>query len=69
MSESKQSRLSRRDVLAATGATGIAAAVAGVHPAAPQPGSAHNDAGSATHKSGGYLVSPHVLRYYQTARL
>ncbi|MFM2052892.1 MAG: hypothetical protein RL456_929 [Pseudomonadota bacterium] len=60
----------RRRMLAGTGAVGALAAAAAVLPTAPQPVAAvapqprpEPDA------AGGYQLSEHVQRYYQTARV
>jgi hypothetical protein len=70
MSESTPSRLSRRQVFAGAGTVGALAAVAAAIPMvntpqadpAPQPK-------AAPEKGGGYQVTQHVLRYYQTTRV
>ena len=69
MSSSPRSRLSRRQVFAGAGTVGALAAVAAVVPVtAPQPDTAP-EAKPAPDKGGGYQVTQHVLRYYQTARV
>jgi hypothetical protein len=50
MSESKRPQLSRRHVVASAGAMAIASAIADVLPVAAEPGSPHDDAGSAARK-------------------
>jgi hypothetical protein len=68
MSEPTRSRLSRRQVFAGAGTAGALAAVAAVTPLAEsQPPSKQPEA--APEKGGGYRVTQHVLRYYQTTRV
>lgn len=64
--------LTRRRVFAGAGAVGALAAVAAVvpltaKPTAPTPGRKLVSDGSAN--AGGYQLSDHVLRYYETARV
>ena len=69
MSESLRSRLSRRQVFACAGAVGaLATAAATVPLQAPQP-EAGAEPKPAPEKGGGYQVTAHVLRYYQTTRV
>jgi hypothetical protein len=69
MSETTPSRLSRRQVFAGAGTAGALAAVAAAIPlATPQPDSAAQPK-PAPEKGGGYQVTQHVLRYYQTTRV
>jgi hypothetical protein len=70
MSESTPSRLSRRQVFAGAGTAGALAAVAAVVPLAgtPEPDPAAQPK-PAPEKGGGYQVTQHVLRYYQTTRV
>ena len=70
MSESTPSRLSRRQVFAGAGTASALAAVAAAVPLvnAPQADPAPQ-AKPAPEKGGGYHVTQHVLRYYQTARV
>lgn len=66
----QQPKLSRRTVFAGAGTAGAIVAVAAVVPKAgdatvaeAQPAKPAPDAG------GGYQVTPHVLRYYQTTKV
>lgn len=70
MNEQKRPSLNRRTVFAGAGAVGAAAAAAAWLPAA-QPGGPAVAAAKATppDQGGGYQVTPHVLRYYQTTRV
>jgi hypothetical protein len=69
MNESQRSRLSRRQVFAGAGTAGALAAVAAAVPlAGPQP-QATPEAKPAPDKGGGYHVTQHVLRYYQTTKV
>ena len=67
MNES-QPKLSRRRVFAGVGTAGAVAAVAAVVPAIQQP-AVSGDAKAAPEKGGGYRLTEHVLRYYQTTRI
>ena len=64
-----KSKLSRRHVFAGAGTAGALAAVAAVLPRTPQPLAAAAKPAPATAQEGGYQVTPHVLQYYQTARV
>jgi hypothetical protein len=70
MSDDKSSPLARRRLFAGAGAVGAVAAVAAVAPrllpAEPQKVA---EAPPAVDPAGGYQVTEHVLRYYQTARV
>jgi hypothetical protein len=70
MSASTPSRLSRRQVFAGAGTAGALAAVAAAVPlvTTPQPDAAAQPK-AAPEKGGGYQVTQHVLRYYQTTRV
>ena len=69
MTESTRSRLSRRQVFAGAGSVGALAAVAAAVPlVAPQAGPAAEPK-AAPEKGGGYRVTQHVLRYYQTTKV
>lgn len=69
MSESLRSRLSRRQVFAGAGTAGALAAVAAAVPlATPQP-EVRPEAKPAPERGGGYHVTQHVLRYYQTTKV
>ena len=67
MSQAPQTPLTRRSVFAGAGAVGALAAAAVVLPrvlgAAPEVAQVKPKAG------GGYQVTEHVLRYYQTAKV
>jgi hypothetical protein len=68
MSKSPAPTLSRRHVFAGAGAAGAMAAAVALLPRAPQPVVA--DAPKASPEpEGGYQVTQHVLRYYQTAKV
>lgn len=64
------SKLSRRTLFAGASAAGAMAAVAGLMPAqrAPQ-ADADSLAADVPESGGGYRLSEHVKRYYQTTRL
>ncbi len=62
-------QLSRRRLFAGAGAAGAVAAVAAVVPAVKTTGETATAAGAQEQPSGGYRVTQHVLRYYQTARV
>jgi len=68
MSQAKPLPLSRRHVFAVAGAAG---ALAGAAAVLPKLGSAVPAAATkvAADKADGYQATPHVLRYYQTARV
>ena len=68
MSEAKTLTLSRRHVFAAAGTVGALATAAAV---LPKLGSTVPAAATkvAADKADGYQATPHVLRYYQTARV
>jgi hypothetical protein len=61
---------SRRGILAALGLSGAAAATLSLLPKSEVPGAMPQDvAKPAPAKGGGYSLSEHVKRYYQTTRL
>jgi hypothetical protein len=64
-----QPKLSRRTLFAGAGTAGALAAVAAVLPKAPAEPAPVATAGQAEPDKGGYQVTQHVLRYYQTARV
>lgn len=70
MSDDKTSILGRRRLFAGAGAAGAVAAMAAVAPrltpTEPQAVAAAKPEGAST---GGYQVTEHVLRYYQTTRV
>ena len=65
----RQQKVSRRRMVAGAGTAGALAAAAAILPVgrdqAAQPATAKLNA----HEGGGYSVSEHVLRYYQTTRV
>lgn len=63
-----KSKLSRRHVFAGAGTAGALAVVAAVLPRTAQPVSVAATAAPVV-QDGGYQVTQHVLRYYQTARI
>jgi len=65
---SKTPTLSRRHVFAGAGAAGAMAAAVAMLPRAVQPTGATPSPGKAD-KQGGYRVTQHVLRYYQTTKV
>lgn len=72
MSQPSRPSSSRRRALAGAGAVGALAAVAAVLPGAPTlPASADTppQPRPAPPEGGGYQLSEHVQRYYQTARV
>lgn len=70
MTDKTKSELSRRRVFASAGAVGALAAAAVVLPKAQSPaGALTASAGLTPEQKGGYQVTEHVLRYYQTARV
>lgn len=64
-----QPKLSRRTLFAGAGTAGALAAVAAVLPKAPAEPAPVAAAGQPEADKGGYQVTPHVLRYYQTTRV
>ena len=65
-----QNKLSRRHVFAGAGTAGALAAVAAVLPRTPTEAPvADASAPPVPEKGGGYQVTQHVLRYYQTTRV
>ena len=69
MSESKPSQLSRRRLFAGAGAAGALAGAAVLLPRGPQPEAVAELPMPAPEAGGGYRVTPHVLRYYQTTKV
>ena len=65
----RQQKVSRRRMVAGAGTAGALAAVAAILPVgrdqAAQPATAKLN----SHEGGGYSVSEHELRYYQTTRV
>ncbi len=63
-----KSRLSRRTLFAGAGTAGALAAAATLLPARPQPAAA-TPAQEPPERGGGYQLSEHVKRYYQSTRV
>ena len=68
MSKPTSPTLNRRTVFAGAGAVGALAAAATVLPGAPAPVPVKT-AEAKPESGGGYQLTEHVLRYYQTARV
>lgn len=64
-----QGKLSRRTLFAGAGAAGAVAAVASLAPTAKSVVPAAPQATVAPAKGGGYQLSAHVKRYYQTTKI
>jgi hypothetical protein len=70
MSKPEVSALSRRNLLAGAGAVGAAAVAAtALSRAVPTDAPVVAEAVTPPAQGGGYRVTPHVLHYYQTARV
>jgi hypothetical protein len=69
MSQSTPSNLTRRRVFAGAGTVGALAAVAAVLPVAPTAPQAAAQPQPAPDTTGGYQLTEHVRRYYQTAKV
>jgi hypothetical protein len=69
MSTSNTTAPSRRNLLAGAGAVGAAAVAATALPLAKQAATPIATAPATAAEQGGYQVTAHVLRYYQTARV
>jgi hypothetical protein len=69
MSETLRSRLSRRQVFAGAASAGTLAAVAVVVPLAGPDPAPKLELKPAPEKGGGYQVTQHVLRYYETTKV
>ncbi len=70
MSKSSSPALSRRGMLAGAGTAGAAAlAVSAMPQAAKAPPAAAVAAPAAPEQGGGYRLSAHVMRYYQTTKV
>jgi hypothetical protein len=67
--KSEQPALSRRTIFAGASAAGAVATLAAVLPRTPAPVALSEVARAAVDSSGGYQLTPHVLRYYQTAKV
>lgn len=68
MSQSSSPALTRRRVFAGAGAAGAAAAAAALLPRAPLPAPPAAVA-AAPEAGGGYQLTAHVQRYYQTTKV
>jgi hypothetical protein len=70
MSQSTQPQLARRRMFAGTATVGALAAAAAVLPLARQESApVAQPPGSPPEQAGGYQLTEHVLRYYQSARV
>jgi hypothetical protein len=69
MSTSSTPSLSRRKVFAGVGTAGALAAVAAVVPSAKPPEATQPSTAEADSQRGGYQLTEHVKRYYQTAKV
>lgn len=69
MSEDKAPRLNRRAVFAGAGAAGALAGAAALVPLGPEIEPRATAPAEPDAAKGGYQVTQHVLRYYQTARV
>jgi hypothetical protein len=70
MSQTPTSRLNRRRLFAGAGTVGAVAAVTAVMPGLPSaPAATTAEPRPVPAKGGGYTVSEHVKRYYQTTRV
>ncbi len=68
MSKKSSPALNRRTVFAGAGAVGAMAAAAALLPRA-QPAAVAAAPKAAVDPEGGYQLTPHVLQYYQTAKV
>lgn len=69
MSKTANSQLTRRRVFAGAGTAGALAAAAALLPRTPAEVQASAAPPTGADEKGGYQVTEHVLRYYQTARV
>ena len=69
MSKSSSPALSRRGMLVGAGVAGAAAVAASAIPQAARPPVAAAAPQAAPEEGGGYRLSAHVMRYYQTAKV
>lgn len=70
MTQSSSPQMNRRRWFAGAGAVGAVAAVAAVAPVAKvAPEASPNAKKPAPSRGGGYTVSEHIKRYYQTTRV
>ena len=70
-SSSGDTQVSRRRLFVGAGAAGAVGALAAATSTVPltTPDTAVTDASASTDPEGGYRLTPHVLRYYQTAKV
>lgn len=66
MKQEPKSTLSRRALFAGAGTAGAVVAAASLAPAAMQPNVAATEAREPPPRGGGYQLTAHVKRYYQT---
>jgi len=69
MNKSSSPALSRRGMLVGAGAAGAAAVAVATVPQAVQAPVAAASPQAAPEQGGGYRLSPHVMRYYQTTKV
>jgi len=69
MTKSSSPTPSRRGVLIGAGAAGAAAVAATAIPQAPKADAVAAAPAAVPDPGGGYRLSPHVMRYYQTAKV
>lgn len=69
MSQPSQRQLSRRNLFAGASAVGAAAAAVTLLPAVRDPSPASEPKKEPPARGGGYHLSEHVLRYFQTTRI
>jgi len=69
MSKSSSPAVSRRGMLIGAGAAGAAALAVSKLPQSPQPAVVAAAPDAAPGQEGGYRLSPHVMRYYQTTKV
>lgn len=69
MTQTTQPSLNRRRLFAGASTVGAVAAVTALMPSLPSTDTATAEPRPAPEKGGGYTVSEHVKRYYQTTRI
>ena len=70
MSQSQTTKLGRRQVIAGAGTAGaLAAAAVALKPAVPEAAAPQPAQTPKPEAGGGYRVTEHVMRYYQTAKV
>ncbi len=69
MNKSSSPALSRRGILVGAGAAGAAVVAVTALPLAPKASPVAAAPELAPERGGGYRLSPHVMRYYQTAKV